>query len=143
MLKLLPWDAFEASAARHGAAARARSFSCKSHLVTMIYAQLSGASSLREIEAGMHSHADRLYHLGVRPAHRSSLADANRDRPVAVFSDLLAVMIQHAHRRPRRTMDGATYLIDSTGLALNQRSAAWARFSAKGVRHQATRRLRS
>jgi transposase len=96
----------------------------------MLYGQFSGASSLREIEAGLHSHANRLYHLGARPVRRSSLADANRDRPVAVLSVLLGVMIQQAHRGLRRTMDGATYLIDSTGLSLNQRSAAWARFSA-------------
>ena len=56
----------------------------------MLYAQFSGASSLREIEAGLQSHATRLYHVGGRPPRRSSLADANRDRPVAVYSDLLA-----------------------------------------------------
>jgi len=83
--------------------------------------------------ANRHSHATRLYHLGARPAHRSSLADANRNRPVAPFCELLAVMIQRAHRGLRRVMDGATYLIDSTSLALNQRSADWARFSADAV----------
>jgi len=98
--------------------------------VAMLYAQLSGASSLREIEAGLRSHAARLYHLGVRPACRSSLADANRDRPVAVFSDLLAAMLGRAHRGLRRAMDGATLLVDSTGFKLNGRSAGWARFSA-------------
>ena len=40
-------------------------------------------------------------------------------------------MIQRAQRRLRRAMDGATHLIDSTGLALNERSAGWARFSAQ------------
>lgn len=130
MLKLVPWAEFEQAVERHGATARARSFSAKSHLVAMLYAQFSGASSLRDIETSMHSHATRLYHLGARPAHRSSLADANRYRPVAVFCDLFAAMVQRTHRRLRRTMDGATYLIDSTGLALNARSAGWARFSA-------------
>ena len=130
VLKLVPWAEFEAAVERHGSAAGARGFSFKSQLVAMIYGQLSGASSLREIEAGMHSHAGRLYHLGARPAHRSSLADANRYRPVAVFCDVFAMMVQRAQRRLRRAMDGATYLIDSTGLALNARSAGWARFSA-------------
>ncbi|HTR16931.1 MAG TPA: IS4 family transposase [Acetobacteraceae bacterium] len=130
MLKLLPDDDLERSVERHGAAQQARDFSFKSQLVAMLYAQFSGASSLREIEAGMHSHANRLYHLGARPAPRATLADANRQRPVAVFADLLGVMIKRAHRQLRRVMDGATYLIDSTSLMLNQRSADWARFSA-------------
>ena len=130
MLKLVEWDAFDRAVKRHGAAACTRSFTCKSHLVALLYGQFAGASSLREIEAGMHSHAVRLYHLGARPAHRASLADANRNRPAAPFCDLLEAMIARAHRGLRRAMDGATYLIDSTSLALNDRSAGWARFSA-------------
>jgi Transposase DDE domain len=85
--------------------------------------------ALREIEAGLHSHASRLYHLGARPLRRSSLADANHDRPVAVFSDLLAATIRRAHRGLRRAMDGAVYLIDSTSVTLTARSADWARSS--------------
>ena len=130
MLKLLPWGDFEQAVERHGGAARVRGFSFKSQLVAMLYGQLSGASSLREIETGLRSHANRLYHLGASVPHRSSLADANRQRPAAVFSDLLSVMLQRVHRRLRRTMDGVTYLIDSSGLGLDARSASWARFSA-------------
>ena len=32
----------------------------------------------------------RLYHVGARPRARTSLADANRNRPAAPFCDLLA-----------------------------------------------------
>jgi hypothetical protein len=128
MLKLVPWDAFDAAVEQHATRVHPRGFSDKSHLVAMLYAQFAGASSLREIEAGLQSHATRLYHLGARPPRRSSLADANRDRPVAVFSDLLAATIRCAHRGLRRAMDGAVYLIDSTSLTLTARSE-WARFS--------------
>ena len=131
ILKLLPWDAFDRAIERHDAGDRARSFSYKSQLTAMLYGQLAGASSLREIEAGLSSHASRLRRMDVTPARRSSLAEANRDRPAAVFSDLLGVLIQRAHRRLRRSMDGLTCLIDSTGLALNGLSRRWARFPAK------------
>ena len=130
MVKLVAWDAFEDAIAQHDVAGQARRFTWKNHLVALLYGQFAGASSLRDITDGMHSHANRLYHLGSRPAHRSSLADANRDRSVAPFCDLLSAMIQRAHRGLRRNMDGATYLIDSTSLALNKRSDGWARFSA-------------
>lgn len=129
VLKHLPWDQLDAAVARHGAAECARRFSFKSQVTAMVFAQLSGASSLRHIEDGLQSHASRLYHLGVGPARRSSLADANRNRPAAVFADLLGVMIQRTHRGLRRAMDGVTCLIDSTNLMLNRRSADWARFS--------------
>ncbi len=130
MTQLIDWDAFDAAVDRHGTV-QPRGFTYKSHLLTLLYAQFAGAQSLREIVAGLNSHAARLYHLGARPACRSSLADANRDRPAAVYADLLGAMIRRAHRGLRRTLDGATYLIDSTSLMLSARSAGWAHFSAQ------------
>ncbi|MDR3534373.1 MAG: DUF4372 domain-containing protein, partial [Rhodopila sp.] len=99
ILKLLPWEAFDHAIARHGAQDSARGFTHKSHLVAMLYGQWAGASSLREIEAGLSSHANRLPAIGARPPRRASLAEANRNRPVAIFTDLLAALIQRAHRR--------------------------------------------
>ena len=88
-----------------------------------------GAVSLREIVTGLASHAARLYHLGVRPVQRSTLADANLRRPSAVFAELFGEMVKRAHRGLRRTLGESVYLIDSTGLRLSEASAAWARFS--------------
>jgi hypothetical protein len=131
VLKHLPLGELERLIEAHGADARQRGFTTRTHIAALIYGQLSGATSLREIEAGLGSHAARLYHLGVGDVCRSSLADANAHRPSAVFSDLLAAMMTWAHRGLRRKLDGVTYLIDSTSLALTARSATWARFSAE------------
>jgi hypothetical protein len=57
------------------------------------------------------------------------LSDANAQRPVAVFTELLAVMMKQAHRGLRRKLGETTYLIDATSIRLNQHSANWARFS--------------
>lgn len=130
LLKHVPWSAFECLVDDHGADARIRRLTTKSQFVALLYGQLSGASSLREITTGLESHQERLYHLGASVPRRSTLADANALRPVAVFSDLLATMMKQAHRRLRRDMAETTYLIDSTGLRLNALSASWARFSA-------------
>jgi hypothetical protein len=131
ILKLVPWDEFERAIEKHGAEGAARDFTHRSHLVAMLYAQLAGAVSLREIEAGMSSHANRLYHVHATAPKRATLAEANSNRPVEIFADLLAVMIQRSHRKLRQSLDGVTYLIDSTGLALNALSSGWAQFSAK------------
>lgn len=129
VLKRLPWDELDAAVARHGAAGCARGFSFKSQLTAMLYAQLSGAASLRDVVGGLHSHASRLYHAGAVPPQRSTLADANRCRPAAVFADLLAAMIARSGRGLRRHMAGATLLVDSTSLPLSSLSASWARVS--------------
>jgi hypothetical protein len=130
ILKHVPWAVFERLVETHSADARVRRLSTKSQFVALLYGQLSGASSLREIEAGLESHADRLYHLGAEPARRSTLSDANAVRPAALFAELLAAMMAQAHRGLRRTLAETTYLIDATPVRLDARSADWARFSA-------------
>jgi hypothetical protein len=131
ILKLLPWEELHRSVKRHQAAAVARTFSYKSHLVAMIYAQLAGASSQRAVVAELASHANRLAQIGVSPPRKSTLTDANRYRPAAVFADLLSALISRAHPALRRSMNGLTYLIDSTSVSLNGLSGSWASFSEK------------
>jgi transposase len=85
---------------------------------------------LRDIEAGLKSHAVRLYHVGAATVKRSTLADANRHRPAAVFSDLFARLLAGARRGVRRKLADTAYLIDSTCLRLDARSEEWSRFCA-------------
>ncbi len=130
VLKNVPWPEFDRLVAAHGADARVRRLTTKSQFVALLYGQLSGAASLREVVTGLESHAARLYHLGADPVRRSTLSDANASRPVAVFAELLALMMKQAHRGLRRKLAETTYLIDATGVRLNEFSAGWARFSA-------------
>ncbi|HWA88812.1 MAG TPA: IS4 family transposase [Rhizomicrobium sp.] len=131
VLQHLPWAGFERLVEEHGADKHVRQLSTKSQLVAMLYAQLSGSSSLREIASGLESHQARLYHLGATQPRRSTLADANALRPAAVFGGLFALLLAQAHRGLRRKLWETTYLIDSTSLKLDGRSAHWARFSHK------------
>lgn len=129
VLKHVPWGAFDRLVAEHKADARVRRLTTKSQLIALLYGQLSGSTSLREIESGLESHAARLYHLGGDTVARSTLSDANAHRPVAVFSGLLSHLMSQVHRRLRRDLAGTVYLVDSTGLRLSDLSAGWARFS--------------
>ena len=131
VLKRIPWDVFDRLVEQHGADYRIRRLSTKDQLVALLYGQLSGASSLREITTGLASHRARLYHLGARPAQRSTLADANERRPSSVFAELFTVMVGRVHRGLRRAIGEAVYLIDSTGIPLNSYSVDWARYTAK------------
>ena len=130
LLKHVPWHQFDRLVEDYGADARVRRLSTKSQFVALLYGQLSGATSLREIVTGLSSHSVRLYHVGAEPVRRSTFSDANAQRPIAVFTDLLAMMMKQAHRGLRRKLAETTYLIDATSARLNERSAGWARFSA-------------
>ena len=129
--KHVPWADFDRLVDEHGGDVRVRRLSTKSQFLALLYGQLSGAMSLREIVTGLESHGSRLYHLGAGRVRRSTLADANALRPWALFSGLLSTMMRQAHRGLRRKLAETTYLIDATGLQLNELSAGWARFSAK------------
>jgi hypothetical protein len=130
VLKHVPWPEFDRLVEAHGADARVRRLTTKSQFVALLYGQLSSAVSLREIVTGLESHAARLYHLGADPVRRSTLSDANASRPAAVFAELLEMLMKQAHRGLRRKLAETVYLIDATGVRLNQHSAGWARFSA-------------
>jgi hypothetical protein len=132
VLKHVPWGEFDRLVEEHKADARVRRLTTKSQFVAMLYGQLSGAASLREIVTGLSSHAARLYHVGAAPAQRSTLADANARRPSQMFTALLGHLMQQAHRGLRRRIAEATYLIDATIVPLNSLSSGWAHF-ATGV----------
>ena len=131
LLKQVPWAVFDRLVDAHGADARVRRLTTKSQFIALLYGQLAGAASLREIETALSSHAGRLYHLGGAEVSRSTLADANARRPAALFSDLFAKMAAQASRGLRRKVGEAVRLIDSTGVRLTGLGAEWARFSAK------------
>jgi hypothetical protein len=82
LLKRVPWNEFERLVDQHQANKHVRRLSTKDQLIALLYGQLSGAASLREIVGGLESHSARLYHIGGRPAQRSTLADANARRPL-------------------------------------------------------------
>ena len=129
VLKHVPWHVFEDLVAEHKADARVRRLTTRDQLIAMLYGQLAEARSLRDIERGLATHANRLYHLGAHEVSRSTLADANAKRPFAVFSGLFAALVARAGRGLRRKFGEAVHLIDSTSLRLNAASADWATFS--------------
>jgi IS4 transposase len=129
-LKHVPWHLLDQSVEKHGADDLSRTLSTKRHVIALVYGQLSGATSLREIVTGMESHETRLYHLGAKPVKRSTLSDANAKRPWQVFGELCTAMMQQVHRGLRRRVKDAVRLIDSTSVRLSSLSKDWARFSA-------------
>ncbi|MCD7110111.1 IS4 family transposase [Rhizobium sp. DKSPLA3] len=129
LLKRVPWSAFDRLVEEHNADKHVRRLSTKTQLIALLYGQLAGAVSLREIAAGLESHSARLYHLGARPTTRSTLADANAKRSSAVFAGLFAERVARAGRGLRRAVGEATYLIDATGVRLSGAGSQWARFS--------------
>lgn len=131
LLKRIPWPAFDRLVAVHGADRGVRRLRSRDQLIALLYGQLSGAGSLREIVGGLHSHKARLYHVGARAVQRSTLADANAKRPAELFVDLFAELVGCAHQGLRRKIGEAIYLIDATSIRLSGQGSEWAHFSSR------------
>mgnify|MGYP000669206589 CR=1 FL=1 len=118
IMKALPRGTFDRIVDAHQADKHSKGFTCWGQLVAMIYAQLSGASSLRVLETGFNSQRTHHYHLGTVPIRRSTLADANGKRQAEVFVDTARLLMAKAKRSLRREGEELLYLLDSTSLTL-------------------------
>ena len=135
LLDLLPRRALELAIERHRTSGRALTLSCMDQLLCMIFAQLTGRTSLRETVTCLRALGARRYHLGIRhtPA-RSTLADANEQRDHRIFADTALSMIAQARvQLPvdadlRRLKIKAAYALDSTTIDLCLTLFPWARF---------------
>ncbi|MFP5390039.1 MAG: DUF4372 domain-containing protein, partial [Gammaproteobacteria bacterium] len=93
-MKGLPRAEFDRLVKRSNADKYCKRFRHWDHLVAMLYAQLSGATSLRGIEVAFNSHSAHHYHLNTSAIKRSTLADANERRSDAVFSAVAKTLMQ-------------------------------------------------
>ena len=97
--------------------------------LTCLYAQITGKDSLREIESGLLSNHKRLYHLGMEPVPKSTLAEAmNRRSPEifqALFEEILDRVMSYAPKHKFR-FHNPLYAIDSTTIKLSINLYDWA-----------------
>jgi len=131
LLKHIPWSIVDRLVDQYGADHDPRGLKTKAHLIAMLYAQISGARSLRDITTSLQSHASKLYHLGGCTVSKSTLASANASRPAEVFAGLLSALIGQLQHGYRRKIGDCVRLIDSTSVKLSKLSGNWATFSAR------------
>lgn len=109
----------------HGVGEGDGAWTCQRHLKALLFAQLAGLSSLREIEQALAARPEALYHLGLRVAGKSTLSDANAARPAAVFRDLAGHLMSDVTRRLRQEGKGLIELIDASPIPLRDARFAW------------------
>lgn len=130
LINQLPWATLDRLISQHRADKGVRRLPTKDMLLTLLFAQVSEAKSLRDIEALLESQDARRYHSGLRRVKRSTLADAAASRPAEVFTGVLSALIPRVTPKLRRGVGECVRLIDSTTVPLSSLSADWSRFSA-------------
>src|SRR3954462_4697173 len=78
-----------------------KAFRSWSHLVVLLFAQLSEATSLRALEIGFNAHPEHHERLGVKRLCRSTLSDANARRPPQIFEATFSALAELTDRHTR------------------------------------------
>ena len=113
---------------------RVRNFSCLDQFLCMTFAQLTYRESLRDIETCLRALDSKLYHAGFRgKIARSTLADANENRPWQIYADFAQVLIRTARTLYANDdfgveLEQTAYALDATTIDLCLSLFPWAKF---------------
>jgi putative transposase len=103
----------------------------------MLFAQITGRASLRDVADSLQTQASRLYHLGIDIVKKSTLADANKNRT----ADFFQVFFEKTYQRCAAVAPGKKkfrfknklYSLDASTIDLCLSVFPWAKFrSTKG-----------
>jgi hypothetical protein len=137
VLKLISRPQIELLEQAHGTGRPSRVLSRWSQFGALVFAQLAGRHSLRDVVSALASQAQALSPLHLRPPKRSTLAEANERRPAALYQALfftLYARCQGAAPGHRFRFKSPLFSLDSTTISLCLKLFPWARFRrAKGA----------
>ncbi len=142
VLQLIPRDRFESAVQMHNAERHARGFSSWGQLIAMLFCQLGGAKSLREITEGLQASEGKLRHLGLPEAPaRSTLAYANSHRPWELYETVFHQLLADCQKRlgvakagAKLGLPGKLLSLDATVIDLCAAVFDWAQFrTTKGA----------
>jgi len=134
IMEYVPWKAFERIVDRYQGDAGIRILDCADIFRVMAFSQLTWRESLRDIEACLTAHHQKLFHMGLRsiPA-RSTLADALNKRDWHIYHELAMRLIAQArelyiNEKLDVALDATIYALDSTTIDLCLNLFDWAPF---------------
>jgi IS4 transposase len=132
ILEFIPRKTFQAIVDKYQGDRRTRSLTCWDQMLALIFCQLSGRSSLRDIVTSFNSQQTRHYHLGTNVICRSSLAEANKKRSAEIFKETFFYLLNQVNKQlPKRDAKEMILLIDSTTISLNLNQFKWAKFRSR------------
>lgn len=133
ILQLISRTEVKALVHKHKGDRYRKSFKTWDHLVALLVGQLSGSTSLRDLEVTLNAHPFLHYHLGIKGVSRSTLSDANNSRGFHLFRDMAFALIAHLGRS-REELGQILTILDSSLIRLASRGHGW----AKGTRDHNT-----
>jgi len=140
LVEFLPQRIFDRLVNKYGGNKHVRHFSCWNQLLSMVFGQLTGRDSLRDLMVSIEPHKPKYYHLGFgKGTSRSNFANANEKRDCRIYEEYAFHMIDLARKASivdpdfMLNIEGNIYAFDSTTIDLCLNVFWWATFRrAKG-----------
>jgi hypothetical protein len=127
----IPRHDFEHLASLHHSGQQFRSFNRWSQFMAMMIGQLSSRKSLRDITDNLKAQTSRLYHLGMKPTSRATLARVNEQQPYTLYESLFYKLLgkcQHVAPSHQFSFKSKLFLLDTTTIDLCLSVFPWAKF---------------
>jgi len=131
LLRIFPRYELEKLETRYQGNYYTKYFTGWQQLIVLLFSQVGGKDSLREIEASLSAHGDKWYHIGLKGVKRSTLADAMRERPSAIYEGLFYALLAKCKTvtpKHKFKFKNPLYSLDSTVIDLCLSIFPWAVF---------------
>lgn len=131
LLQLIPRHDFENLVREHKGDRYVKEFMCWKQFITLLYAQIKGQNSLRDIVTGLNSQSRKLYHLGMGKVSRSTLSDANNERDYRIYEGLFYRLLERCESlTPEHgfRFKNPLYSFDSSSFELCLSVFPWAKY---------------
>ena len=134
LLDFIPRSQFKNLVRQYQGDKYVKHFTCWHQMIVILYAQVRGKDSLRDIVTGLRTQLSKWYHLGLKKISRSTLSDANNNRNYRIYEGLFYQLLNRccniSHKHKFR-FKNPLYAIDSTTIDLCLSMFEWAKFRAK------------
>ena len=132
VIKFLDFHKFLEIVSKYDGDKNSRFFSCWNQMLVMMFGQLAGSDSLRDLTSVIRAHEKKSYHLGFgKSVKRSNLAKVNEKRNCKIFEDFATLMIARAKSLVMAKdfpVAGKIYAFDSTTIDLCMSVFWWAKY---------------
>ena len=133
LLNVLPRDQFQQIVTKYHGDFKTHKLDCWSQFVSLFYAQLRQRDSLRDVETGLETQFEKLYHLGLKPVKRSTLADANAKRDYRIYEEVFQVLLSKCRQFGTKTFkfESPLLVLDASVITLCHTLFPWAKYQSK------------
>ncbi len=137
LVEFLPYEEFKYVVKTHNGNKGIREFSCWNQLLMMLFGQLAGCESMRDLCILVDAHHRKAYRLGFgKSVNISTLSRANAGRDYRIFEQFANRMIVRAQKCRATTefdlpIEGNVYAFDSSTVSLCLNVFWWASYKRK------------